>query len=152
MLRVILKPSRLLAAALVAAHTAAAATLIPLALPVWAKASIVLLIATSLAHGLWRHAWLRGDASVIAIELMEDDRAAFETGDGVRHEAGVLGTTYVTSKLCVVNLRVAGCLFARHAVVVADNLDAESFRQLRVRLRWGYRRDGNDHSLTFRSR
>src|SRR5687767_754455 len=106
MLRVILKPSRRLAAVLVGAHGAAAVTLLPLDLPAWAKAVSALFIAVSLVHALRRHAWLRSAASVTAVELHEQDGAALETRGGTRHEARVLGTTYVTPKLCVMNLRV----------------------------------------------
>jgi toxin CptA len=142
MLRVILKPSRRLAAVLIAAHTAAAFTLVPLALPAWAKAGLALLVAASLGYALYRHAWLRGAGSVTAIEILEHDRVAVETRSGVRHEARVLGTTYVSPGLCVVNLRVEGRLCARHAVILSDRVDAETFRRLRVWLRWGYRQEG----------
>lgn len=139
MIRVDLKPSRRLGAALVAAHGAAALTLLPLALPAWAKVLIALCIAASLCHALWRHAWLRSAASVTAIEVREGAGAGVEMRGGECHEARVLGTTYVSAALCVVNLRIAGRLLARHAVVVSDNVDAESFRRLRVWLRWGCR-------------
>ena len=45
-------------------------------------------------------------------------------------------------QLCVLNLRMAGSLLARHVVIVSDNVDAEEFRRQRVLLRWGSRRQG----------
>ena len=142
MLRVDLKPSRVLAVALIAAHAGAAVTLLPLELPTAAKAGLALLIATSLGRALYRHVWLRSRGSVTAIELGEHDHATVETRCGGRYQARVLGTTYVSPLLCVVNLRLARRLFAWHAVIVPDNVDAEAFRRLRVRLRWAYRGDG----------
>lgn len=142
MLRLTLKPSRFIAAVLVAAHATAALTLLPLDLAVWAKSLLALCIAGSLCHALWRHAWLRSAASVTAIEVHEGGGAEVEMRGGEHHEARVLGTTYVSAAMCVVNLRIAGRLFAKHAVVVPDNADAESFRQLRVWLRWGSRSKG----------
>jgi toxin CptA len=139
MLRVTLKPSRFLAAVLVAAHAAAAVTLLPLALPAWVKLLIALCIAGSLCHALWRHAWLRSAVSVTAIELHEGGAAGVEMRDGGCREARVLRTTYVSAALCVVNLQIPGAVFARHAIVVSDNVDAESFRRLRVWLRWACR-------------
>lgn len=139
MVRVVLKRSRCLAAVLIAVHGAAAATLVPLAIPGWAQAALALLIAASLWRALRRHAWLTSRASVTSIELREPGWAMVETGPRGREEARILGTTYISALLCVVNLRVAGRAFARHAVLVPDNVDADSFRRLRVALRWGYR-------------
>ena len=51
-------------------------------------------------------------------------------------DAQVLGTTYVAPWLTVLNLRANGATLARHVLVVPDNADRESFRQLRVVLRW----------------
>jgi toxin CptA len=139
MLRLTLKPSRLLAIALTVVHICAAATLVPLDLPAWAKAGLALAVAASLAQAVLRHALLKGRGCLIAIELREDDRAAVQTRDGTWHDTRVLGTTYVSPLLSVINLRLDGRRFARHMLVVPDNADAEYFRQLRVWLRWGYR-------------
>src|SRR5262245_17958269 len=105
MLRVVLRPSRRLTLMLIEAHLMAIAVLVPLDLPAWAKVLAVAFIAASLAHALWHHAWLRHGRSVTAIELGESDRVCAETRSGARHEARVLGTTYVTPQLCVLNLR-----------------------------------------------
>ena len=137
MVRMIIQPSRQLAAVLIAAHAAAGATLVPIDLPLWGKSVIALAVLASLAHALWRHAWLGSAASITAIELLDGDRAAFETRAGTRSDARVLGTTYVTPRLCVLNLRPAGRRRARHALIVGDNVDPESFRRLRVNLKWG---------------
>ena len=142
MLRVDLKPSRVLTLALIAAHAGAAAALFPLELPAAAKAGLAVLIAVSLVRALYRHAWLRNGESVVAIQLAEHGDATVETRCGERHAAQVLDTTYVSARLCVVNLRLAQRFFARHALIVPDNVDAEAFRRLRVWLRWAYRRDG----------
>jgi toxin CptA len=151
MFRITLGSSRLLALALAAAHAAAAIALVPLDFPAWAKVLVVLLVAASLVHALRRHAWLSSAASVKAIELHEHDRVTLEVGDGTRHAARVLGTTYVTPRLCVMNLRIAERLFVRHAVIVADNVDPEDFRRLRVWLRWGCRPEA-DQVLSARNR
>lgn len=142
MVRVTLKRSRLLAAVLIVVHGAAAVALVPLAMPGWAKAALALFVAASLWRAIRRHAWLTSGASLTSIELREPGWAMVETRAGEREKARILGTTYVSPLLCVVNLRVAGRLFARHAVMVPDNVDADSFRRLRVVLRWDYRQAG----------
>ena len=66
-------------------------------------------------------------------------RHAIKTKDLAR-QARVLGTSYVSPRLSVINLRLDGRMFARHMLIVSDNADAECFRRLRVLLRWGYRK------------
>ena len=152
MLRVTLKPSRSLAAVLTLAHSAAAATVIPLETPLWAKSLLALAILASLARALFRHALLRSPGSLRAIELRENDETAVQTRDGAWHEARILGTTYVSPLMSVINLRLEGRMLARHMLIVQDNADAEYFRRLRVRLRWGHRtgdrRPPNRHPRT----
>ena len=139
MLRVTPKPSPALAIILTVAHTAAAGTLVPLDLPAWAKVILGLAIVASLAHALLRHALLRSPGCLKAIEFRDNDCAAAQTRDGTWHEARVLGTSYVSPLLSVINLRLEGRVFARHVLIVPDNADAECFRRMRVWLRWGYR-------------
>lgn len=139
MLRVILKRSRKLVAVLTAAHAAAAMNLVPLDVPIWAKLALTLLIAASLGYTVRRYALLRSSAALTALELRENDSSAIRTGGENWQEARILGTTYVSPSLTVVNVRVPGGWRARHIVIVSDNVDAESFRRLRVQLRWGYR-------------
>ena len=139
MIRVTLKRSRSLAVLLTAAHIAAIATLLPLDLPIWARVSAVLAIVASLVRSVFRHALLRSSRCLCAIELREKDEAAVQIRDGTWHAARVLGTSYVSPFVSVINLRVEGRIFAQHMLVVPDNAEPEYFRRLRVWLRWGYR-------------
>ena len=140
MLRVTLRPSFSLAAVLTVAHAAAGATLVPLQLPGWTKGVLALAVAASFVHALLHHALLRSPRSLRAIELREEYEAAVQTRDGNWHEAQVLGTTYVSPLLSVVNLRVQGRILAQHMLIVPDNANPDHYRQLRVWLRWGYRK------------
>ena len=140
MLRVRLKRSRLVAAALTLVHLAAAGTLVPLELAIPLKLFIVGVIAASLARGLARHALLRTGDAITEIELRDGDRAAVRTRPGVWRDARVLETTCVTARLTVINLKVEGRRLAQHVVIAPDAIDTEDFRRLRVLLRWGYRR------------
>lgn len=140
MFRVPIRRSPYLAALLTAVHLAAAATLIPLDIPLWPKVAVALAIVASLAQSLGRHALLIGRTALIAVELHEGDEAAVQTRDGAWHPARVLGTSYISPLLTVLNLRFDGRALARHILVLPDNVDAEDFRALRVLLRWGYRK------------
>ena len=55
-------------------------------------------------------------------------------GESVR--ATVLGTSYVSASLTVLNLKLAGRRVVEHILIVPDNVDPEAFRELRVLLRW----------------
>lgn len=142
MLRVSLRASRRLASVLVVAHTAAAATLIPLALALSAKLVCGMLVAVSLFVSLRRHALLSGSSAIREIELEAGEVAEVRNTAGEWRDARVLGSSYVSPALTVLNLRVGGSRFAWHVVIVPDSIDAETFRRLRVQLRWSYGRAG----------
>jgi toxin CptA len=142
MLRLHLKPSLYLAATLVAAHVGSALVLIPLGMPLWAKLTIAASIGASLAHTLWSRALLKSRASLVAVELRDIDGIAVQSRSGEWHEARLLGTSYVTPLLTVLNLKLEDRLFARHVVIVSDAAAAEDFRRLRVLLRWRYGKAG----------
>jgi toxin CptA len=149
MVRLTIKRSRLLAAAFAVVHVLAAATLVPLDFPLAAKIAVAVLILTSLASSMWRHALLRYKGSIAGLQVRDMETASFQTRDGLWHEARILGTSYVTPGLTVLNLRTAGARLARHVFLVADNANREDFRQLRVVLRWRHCRgipDENNQS------
>ena len=138
MLRIQLKPSLYLATVLTTAHFASAVVLIPLSMPLEAKLTIAGAIGVSLVHSVWRAALLRSRASLVAVELRKGGGIGVQTRDGRWHAARLLGTTYVTSQLTVLNLRMEGRRVARHVVLVPDTTDPDCFRRLRVLLRWRY--------------
>jgi len=142
MLRVHLKPSRYLAVALTVAHAGAAAVLIPLSMPLWAKLAIAAAIGASLLQTLWGKALLKSRTSLVAVELRGAGGLAVQTRNGQWHDARLLGTTYVAPLLTVLNLKLSERIIARHVVIVPDNADADDFRRLRVLLRWVYGKSG----------
>jgi toxin CptA len=140
MLRVQFKPSRYIAAVLTAAHAVAAATMLPLDLPIAGKLALVVLVVASLAHAILQHALLWSRRALTALELRDKGEVAVQTRDGEWHDARILGTSYVSPTLSAINLRVADARLARHILIVPDNCDPEQFRRLRVYLRWGYKK------------
>lgn len=131
-----LHPSRYLAAVLVAAYAAALAVLAPLALPVWAKASLSMVILFSLAYHLRRDALLSSKSAVMAL-MLEEDHAVLTLRGGDQLTGQVLRDSLVTPFITVLNILPQGARFARSVAILPDSLDAESFRQLRVWLKWG---------------
>jgi toxin CptA len=137
-LRVTLSASVYLSIAFTVAHAAAAVIVLRLAVSFWIELGLLAALATSLVRALRYHALLKSRDAVTAIDIGEQDATVYSRD--VRYEhACVLGTTYVSALLTVLNLRVPGRMRPRHVILVPDNVDAETFRQLRVRLRWSRR-------------
>lgn len=131
-----LQPSRYLAVILIVAHGAALAALLPLALPKWSKAALALLVLLDLGYHLRRDAWLSAPSSGTALAL-EGDRVMLATRGGKQLSGKVLRDSMVTPFITVLNVLPQGARFARSVIILPDSLDAESFRQLRVWLKWG---------------
>lgn len=136
MLRVDLRPSYQLALIQVTAHAASGVVTILLHVPLAAKLAISFLIGVSLVHALSHHAFRRGSSALVAIELRENGTIAVQTRDGTWRDVHMLGTSYVTPLLTVLNMKLDGFRFTRHLVVMPDMIEADDYRQLRVRLRW----------------
>ncbi len=136
MLRISLRPSRLLAVLLTLAHAAAISIVLIVNLPHWLKAvaSVVLIVQWVLA--VRRQALLQGAGAVTALEVTSDHRVNIETRSAGWCEYDVLGSTYVTSYLTILNLRQSGNRAAKHVPLLRDSLNSEDFRQLRIWLRW----------------
>ena len=132
----ILQPSRYLAATLMVAHGAALAALFPLAFPAWAKTALVFVILFSLWYHLRRDAWLSAPSSSKAL-MLESEQVVLTTHGGEPLAGQVLRDSMVTPLITVLNILPQGARFARSVVILPDSLDAESFRQLRVWLKWG---------------
>ena len=131
-----LKPSRHLAVILGIAHVATAGLLWPLALPAAVKMAGAAVLAISLAFYLRHYALLRSPGAVISFELSDEMVCTLETRRGERMVCELLGSSFVAPYLTVLNLKPAEGFFTRSVVILADAIDAEEFRQLRVLLRW----------------
>ena len=134
-----LKPSIRLAVILGFAHFAAIGMLWPLALPPVIKLMGTALLAVSLFFYLQYYALLRSPGSVVAFELSDEMSCALETRRGGRIICTLLGSSFVAPYLTVLNLKPSGGFFTRSVVILADGIDAEQFRQLRVLLRWKWK-------------
>jgi len=131
-----LQPSRYLAAALIAAHGAAYTALLPLTLPLWAKAALAPIFLFSLIYHLRRDAWLSA-TSASAGMLLQGDQIVLSTRAGGEVAGTVSRNSLVTPWVTVLNVLPQGARFSRSVIILPDSLDAEAFRQLRVILKWG---------------
>ena len=140
MVRAEFKPSPQLAIVIAVSHGAVAA--LTFSVDLWEPLRLGLLacIAASFIHALYGPALLRAQNSVVAVVLKEEG-FSIQVRGGAWHAATLQDSSFVAPYLTVLNVRVPGWRFTRHVVIMPDSLDAETFRQLRVWLRW--RKEGN---------
>lgn len=135
-LHIRIEPSRFLAGLLILVHALAAALLYPLALPEMLKLALAAAIAVSGVHSVMKTALLKWRNAIVALEIDNEGMALRERNAEQWRPCRVLGTTFVSSYLTVLNLRLLKGGAVRHVVMLPDNVDQDDFRRLRVRLRW----------------
>ena len=117
-------------------HAATSAPLWWMEMPLTFKAAFTLALAL---HG-WctvRHlALLAAAGSVVAVDLEGVGRCALTQRSGRVLHGTVSGSTLVTGGLVILAVKVAHFAPPRRVVIASDMVDAETFRRLRVLLRW----------------
>ena len=134
--RIPVAPSVLIAIAISVVHVAAAGVLWLVPIPVLGKAVFSLAIALSLIYFMARDAALHAENSIVALEIREEGGIACQTRGGEWLDCELLGASYVSPHMTVVNLRPRGSWRTRRVILVPDNVDAREFRRLRMWLRW----------------
>lgn len=134
--RIEIRPSAMLAVALGVSHLAAGGLLWLVPIPVLGKALFTLAIAVSLVHFMARYALLHAARSIVALEIKDGIGILVQTRNGEWLDCHPLGSSYVSPRLTIVNLRSRGRWDARRVILVSDNVDARDFRRLRMWLRW----------------
>jgi toxin CptA len=118
------------------AHGAAIAAVMLIDIPFPVKAVVAAGLAAYWQFFIRRQSLLLTPDSAVAIEIGSDNMLSVQTCRGEWSECEVLGNTYVTPYLTVLNLRQSGRRANRRIVILPDSIDAEDFRKLRVWLRW----------------
>lgn len=129
-------PSRQLAILVAGMHGFAAAMFALLPLPSWIAVVVLPLLAASAWFTLRRDCLRSLPGALVGLRLQADRRCEFLTRSGDWREAELLGSSFVSPYLTVLNLRPEGGRLARHLVLLPDALEAEDFRRLRVWLKW----------------
>ena len=130
-----LQPSIYFTIALVVSHGIALAVLVPITLPLWARILLAALVLVSMLYHLWHDAWLLTLSSNKTL-LLDGDRVLLVARNGDQVTARILADSLVTPFISVLNVLPQGAYLARSIIILPDSLDAESFRQLRVWLKW----------------
>ncbi|MCL4471613.1 MAG: hypothetical protein M1547_10960 [Gammaproteobacteria bacterium] len=125
-----------LATLLASMHIFAAAIFWTIPLPYWLAAMLMPVFAGSAWYHSKRDCFRVSPRSLVALRLLADCRCDLQTRAGTWHEAELLGSSFVSPYLTVLNLKPAGGRLAKHLVILPDAVDAEDFRRLRVWLKW----------------
>jgi toxin CptA len=134
--RIAILPSVRLSALLCIAHLAAVAGIGWSTVALWPKVLLIGFVAASLVYLLARYAALHTGDAIVALEIHDDGVISYQTRLGDWVDCSVLGSSFVSHRLTIVNLRPHGRRSARHVILVPDNVDARDFRRLRIWLRW----------------
>jgi toxin CptA len=134
--RISVAPSVLIAFAISAVHVPAAAILWVLPLPVVVQAVLTMACAISLIFFMARDAALHAPGSIIGLELKESGDIACQTRNGDWVDCELLGSTFVSPQMTIINVRPRRWPRSRTVILVPDNVDPRDFRRLRIWLRW----------------
>lgn len=121
---------------LCAAHLSAACLIFISGVPIALAASATVALGVSLGFYLRRMALLRSPQSVVAMEIGNDGKIAFQTRDGRWRAASLRQNNFVSPWLTIVSLNPENARWSRNVVIMTDSLREDEFRQLRVWLRW----------------
>ena len=127
--------SRLLARFLVGVHLLAVVAVL-----LWVPGRLITvvllaLVALSFVRNHRRHILLRGARVPRRVVCHEDGRWLLQCEQGVMHAARLLPSSYLHPQLVILNFALDEQPRRRNLVLCQDSLDAQTLRQLRVRLR-----------------
>jgi hypothetical protein len=141
--RVALRPSRIATCALAALAGFAIVLLVIMPAPLWTDAVAALVLVGWAAHRIRQHGLRRAPSSIVEVMLHEDRTIVVRRKDGRVRAGRVLDTSHVHPAFTSIVWRPDGARLARSVPIVADMLDPDDFRRLRVLLRYG-RSDDSD--------
>ncbi len=138
-LTVPLKPSITLTVILCIAHLATIGLWWQLSIPADFKLIGTLLFLVSLVLYCRHHALLASPKSIVTFELNDAMECTLEAKNGERITCEILGSTFVSPYLVVLNLKPLNNCSSRSIIILADTIDMNVFRQLRILLRWKWK-------------
>lgn len=140
-LTVQLKPSRQFTVLLCSAHFTVACILWMIDGAAFLKLIGIVVLTISLYLYLWHHALLRSPKSIISLQLSEDgSTCTAQTRSNRYFVFTIKSDTFVAPYLTVLSLQSSYSFFSRCMVIFPDGIDKDTFRKLRVWLRWKWRK------------
>jgi len=114
----------------------AAAIVLLLSVPLWARSALLAAIAASLIFSLRRHALRASPAACSALDVYGDGSAKWLLRSGSTLTGRVLGDSFVSPLMTVVRLRRDDDGQRESIVLMPDSAEADALRALRVWLRF----------------
>lgn len=136
-IRLVLRPSYLLAALLGGAALGACIIVACMPLSVWLKLLLCPVIAMAAAYHIAAQALLLLPGAWLQLELNSLGELQVSRKDGLVKAAVVLESSFVAAYLSILNLRISGSRWRVSLIITPERVDSTAFRQLRVWLRWG---------------
>ena len=133
-LLIVLKPSRMLVVILLIAHAVSGVLILILPLALWLKLVGIAIIVLASFYYVRRYALLRTPTAVRELRMLSDGRLEIFRSDW--QPATLLGEQFIHPMLTIIRCRAETDRWPVSIVLLSDMLDAESFRALRVRLKW----------------
>lgn len=117
-----------------------------LAMPSQIKLILILMIIMSAVYAVLKHGLLSLPSSYITLKVDSKNQLQLIRKDGKTLDVKVEKDSTVTPYLTVLNSRVEDAswlqgLFGHALIISPDTMNAESYRQLRVWLRWSNQRN-----------
>jgi len=130
-----LKGSLLLAIALIFIHGGALFWLFSFVLPLWVKFVVAPVIIGSALQQLRCHLLQKGKRAVTGLEWDGGDEWQLQMAQGQSISARLLGSSFVSPWLIVLNFKTATSRRLLPVIIMADTIDSTSFRRLTSKLR-----------------
>ena len=141
--RVVLRPSRIATCALVALAGFAIVLLVLMPAPAWTDALAALVLIGWAAHRIRQQGLRCAASSIVELKLHEDRTIVVHRKDGRLRAGRVLDTSHIHPAFTSIVWRPDGARLARSIPIVADMLDRDEFRRLRVLVRYGRSEDSD---------
>lgn len=129
-------PSRQLELCILFGHSVAIAALFFVPIPQVAFYSLLVVLLWSAVYLVLRDARLTLADAGVAIRL-EDERIVLFNREGNELVGKLQQSSVIMPQMVILNIALANHYWGKSVVLMPDSMDVESFRQLRVALKWG---------------
>ena len=119
---------------LLVAHVASAILIFILPLPLWSKFVALPIIAASAWHNVRAYALLSAPNAVRGLRIHSNGNLEIERGK--LQSAALVGEQFIHPQLTIIRCKTETSRRPIAIVILPDMLDTETFRALRVRLKW----------------
>jgi len=127
--------SRGLLIKIIVVHLLAFVALFYMALPLLAWAGVGLLLFYNAIRAIYIHASRTSRQAIIRVIWEDNGRWYIVRKSGEKVRVKLLGDTFIHPRLTILNFKVPDKWFSQSVILAADNVNQESHRRLRVRLR-----------------